>query len=617
MDITETKEYKKAKELFYKGEVQKALKILLKINCDETDAAELYFFIGECYCHLQEFEKYIEYLDKAISATSEKDVYLEYKANFLFINKQYEEAISCYLMIKNKDYRTYGSIGYLYQVLNNFEEAERYYTIGVDSATDDYEKQGALIAKAEFYCGENKQFKKAIECYNQILDLPECHNKEETYESIANVYSAMEDYNKAAEYMYKSIEVLPYTRNIAKTGEFCYLAKRYNEAIELYKRVFEINDIEDDDELNVYYNNIADCYKNTEQYDLAIEYYNKSLKLWEKELKSSKKELSPQDEEYVRKMHESVINMVQNQVIDTKLNIADCYYKQKNYSKAMEYLDKTLEKFPKNEKVIFIKAGMLEEQKCYNAAIEMYKSLSFQEPFYQAVNYNCIAVCYSKMSDYDSALEYCNKALDLYKTPRILLNKAYYTTNSDDAILIAQQVFDLNPEPKEAIDAYLHIGIRYSEKGEYNNAIKYFDKVIELDSKNPETYYAKGCCYSKTERFEEAIPMYEKAIDNGFDNYVDVSTWLGFCYFCTQKFDQALEYFDSVINYIIKNCDLSGISINNYYKNLLGQAYFFKGRCLIELNELKDDIIISFFKAKEYGYNEDECNEIIKKIKNE
>src|SRR5208337_742950 len=50
-----------------------------------------------------------------------------------------------------------------------------------------------------------------------------------------------------------------------------------------------------------------------------------------------------------------------------------------------------------------------------------------------------------------------------------------------------------------------------SEK--YNEAIKAFDKAIEINPKNSDAWYKKGNILSKLGKYDEAIKAYEKAIE--------------------------------------------------------------------------------------------------------
>ena len=85
--------------------------------------------------------------------------------------------------------------------------------------------------------------------------------------------------------------------------------------------------------------------------------------------------------------------------------------------------------------------------------------------------------------DYDTAIQDCNKAIELDSTH---------------------------------IDAYYYIGIANNEKKEYKNAIEYFKKAIDLNSNHAKAWNNMGFSYEKLNKFDKAIDSYKIAV--GFES---------------------------------------------------------------------------------------------------
>ena len=63
----------------------------------------------------------------------------------------------------------------------------------------------------------------------------------------------------------------------------------------------------------------------------------------------------------------------------------------------------------------------------------------------------------------------------------------------------------------EYSDAHVNLGFIYLEKEEYDQALKCFTRVTELEPDNPEAFNNLGYVYEKMERLGSAKQMYERA----------------------------------------------------------------------------------------------------------
>ena len=68
-------------------------------------------------------------------------------------------------------------------------------------------------------------------------------------------------------------------------------------------------------------------------------------------------------------------------------------------------------------------------------------------------------------------------------------------------------------------------GISYERLAHYNEAIKDFTRVIEIDPDNANAYFNRGCCYDSIGELDLAISDYSVALEldmrNGGNNKND------------------------------------------------------------------------------------------------
>ncbi len=78
-----------------------------------------------------------------------------------------------------------------------------------------------------------------------------------------------------------------------------------------------------------------------------------------------------------------------------------------------------------------------------------------------------------------------------------------------DSLKIKPQV---EAKPKDA-KTYYQMGLIHVKKGDYNQAIYYFNKSIEMDPKRPMTYNNRGGVYNAMGQYDRAISDFTKAIE--------------------------------------------------------------------------------------------------------
>ena len=73
--------------------------------------------------------------------------------------------------------------------------------------------------------------------------------------------------------------------------------------------------------------------------------------------------------------------------------------------------------------------------------------------------------------------------------------------------------------PKSQKDRYKKMGIESYRTYDYESAIKFFQKALDFNYKDPAIHFNLACCYSIIEQAENSFFHLDKAVDFGFDNF--------------------------------------------------------------------------------------------------
>jgi tetratricopeptide (TPR) repeat protein len=216
-------------------------------------------------------------------------------------------------------------------------------------------------------------------------------------------------------------------------------------------------------------NNLSWAYNNLGLYILADQYADRGLKI------------KPEDE-YLR------------------LNKGNAQYGLENYDEAMSYFDKALEKDSSLTYAVWGKALVYYDKKQYKEALDWFRK-------------------YRELGTEDV------RDTDYYVTDSLINLKDY-----DGAISEYKEQIRLNPEEYYT---YISLGDAYTMKGDLQQALGSYNKVISVAPEDPEGYYSKSLCLVKLGRKDEACENLESAIqydseylyyamdDPGFDEIRD------------------------------------------------------------------------------------------------
>ena len=129
------------------------------------------------------------------------------------------------------------------------------------------------------------------------------------------------------------------------------------------------------------------------------------------------------------------------------------------------------------------------------------------------------------------------------------------------AVLMMMVSCGPNPEKSRM---FLDQGIDYLYTSQIDEAIELFDKAIKCDETNYEAYYYRGCAYSNNYRNEQALKDWNKAIELKPD-YADPYFNIGLIYRRRNDNSMACYYFKLAEKYGRQNME-DYVKFCDYYE---------------------------------------------------
>ena len=117
-------------------------------------------------------------------------------------------------------------------------------------------------------------------------------------------------------------------------------------------------------------------------------------------------------------------------------------------------------------------------------------------------------------------------------------------------------------------DSLMNKGIALDEKGKYEEAITYYDKVLTIDPDNIDALYAKGSALDDLGKYEEAITYYDKVLAVS-PNDADTLNSKGVALKNLGKYEEAITYYDKALavdpNFVY-SLNNKGVALDNLGK---------------------------------------------------
>jgi tetratricopeptide (TPR) repeat protein len=433
----------------------------------------------------------------------------------------------------------------IYKTLNNKLEAINYYKMFIDRFPTSEEVPDIIIIIANLYL-ELKDYQNAVNYYTDfIIRYPNHEMVKDAMLQIAILYKENKQYKEMADMFKKIVEKFPNDKKVAPVsyywlGWYNKEQKNYQDAISCFDVV--ISSFPEDENVVVAQYDKSECYAKLGQYEQAINEYLKLLDFAAQGRLESKYVFSLIDEVFklyknLGKQEQEAISNLTNLLQTYKttkvgvligLKISEFYYKNKDYTSAVNVLDsisESLYSYKGNAEEYYFIADIFFNGKSYAKAFEFYKKAVISAPGTKTAENAAWGMCdcYVYLND-DKLSSDIVKYVEPYyskikKAPTVsqALGRSYFVLkNYKKAITYLEPVVPILSE-KEGAQWIFMLADSYFETGNYQEAIKFYAKIVLVFPDNKDyllnSYYKTANCYEKLGEIQKAKEMYLEIVN--------------------------------------------------------------------------------------------------------
>jgi tetratricopeptide (TPR) repeat protein len=167
------------------------------------------------------------------------------------------------------------------------------------------------------------------------------------------------------------------------------------------------------------------------------------------------------------------------------------------YEEALDLFEKMLEIGENAE--IYYNIGYIKTVKGdYAAAIEAFRKATKLDRYF-AKAYEAMGRAYKALGRTDEATQSMKKAADIYMGNQ----------KEDQAEGVLNEILEQNPD---TINVYNTLGVLYRKRGDYQAALKQYEKALKIHPDQPKVYYNVGRLHVDLKDLQKAKLSFEKAI---------------------------------------------------------------------------------------------------------
>jgi tetratricopeptide (TPR) repeat protein len=245
------------------------------------------------------------------------------------------------------------------------------------------------------------------------------------------------------------------------------------------------------------------------------------------------------------------------------LEAIDCFEKSNNISK--------ISKIPQSQSYALINEGesyyrlgkYVNSKTCYEKALKASKEACEINPrdshswTFQGISLFRLGWYEKSSRCFDKVTEQINDEFDLaYYLKGYNLD---YSGNHEEAIKYYEKAIDLNPNDA---DYWTSKGATLYDLKDYNKALQCFEKALELDPSYDIAYLKIGECKYQDHKYSEALEYYKKVSDPQYDGVKHND--MGLCHYQLASYKEAEEDYRKAMEFkIIESCYNLGVLFLN------------------------------------------------------
>ena len=271
------------------------------------------------------------------------------------------------------------------------------------------------------------------------------------------------------------------------------------------------------------------------------------------------------------------------------------YLSQKNYDKAVKELQTAVDQEPNNG-LAHLKLAMAcaevgdtkkagqEFDKAVSLDSKLKKDVDANRRHYWVERFNEGVRLSSQEKNYESAAKEFEKAIDLDpKDPRAYSNLAFSYAQlgkREEALAMFEKAATIAPDDatarKNLAAVYVDLGKEYFKQENYPDAVKFYEKALELGSDSLTVMFQLGNCYFQTAtaetstalakpEFEKAGGFYERVLRKSPDD-LDAMTNLGMVKLALDQVNEAIQLLSNVAKKEPKTSEVHKLLVRAYAK---------------------------------------------------
>ena len=189
------------------------------------------------------------------------------------------------------------------------------------------------------------------------------------------------------------------------------------------------------------------------------------------------------------------------------------YYDKENLGLAIKYFEYAVKEDPSNAEIPYTVARAYADMQNYKKAIPYFEKAIELKPEQNRWIYE-LALIYYAIPDDQNSLKYLLLAADKgYKKDNEYMQNlgiAYLNSGKlDEGIAVLKELLDRRPSDMNVIGL---LAQGYYDARKYDDAITYYDKMLQADTKNAEALYMIGMCFQNKGQKEKGMALCDKAI---------------------------------------------------------------------------------------------------------
>ena len=323
---------------------------------------------------------------------------------------------------------------------------------------------------------------------------------------------------------------------ISNLAKAYYMAGNYEKSITLYEKA-AIEDPNDD----IYYS-MAISYKQIGKLQDAIKCYKKALEYNENNfsviynLANLYKDLSDYKNSLNYALRAELLNEKDE---DVQTLLATLFEYQKKYKKSILHLEKAFKISPKY--IYLYNMAVLSAKLNDNSkAITLYLKVLEINPLHIESLVN-ISSLYRNLNK-EKSLYYIKRAYEIAKNDEIVclslaqLYKDLY--QNDESIAVLNYLLSNKP----SAEAYSLLGMNYMDLQQYDIALSYYNKALELDTSKLDYFHGKAMALKYLGKYDDAKLLMEYIVNKG-DKSIQSETTLGMLYLQEKNFEKGMELY--------------------------------------------------------------------------